>query len=99
MKRVINWLIVMSLMAIAGCTPATWVKAGATQQDFAKDKYDCLQNSQQQVAGTRTRFDSSCNCNRQYPYSEVKTNYQLFNSCMNAKGWTAQDQKSAVEPK
>jgi hypothetical protein len=32
----------------AGCAPQVWVKPGASAQDFANDKYTCLQQSQQQ---------------------------------------------------
>lgn len=31
----------LSMLALAGCATAMWQKAGATQQDFAHDSYEC----------------------------------------------------------
>jgi hypothetical protein len=60
---------------MSGCTSAQWTKAGATQQDFATDSYDCEKDARQSgyygsgLAGA--------------------INMQgFFNRCMNAHGWT-----------
>lgn len=71
------WLsgIVCIALSMSGCTSAQWTKAGATQQDFATDSYDCEKDARQSgyygsgLAGA--------------------INMQgFFNRCMNAHGWT-----------
>ncbi len=65
-----------------GC--GTWVKPGATQQDFSSDKYQCLQESQQQKGyATVNQWGGSA-------FSGASTNGNLFASCMNAHGWYLQ---------
>lgn len=86
------WSVILVLSLFA-CAQAVWVKPGASQQDFSRDQYACLQSSQQQVSGTRAQFDGSCNCMRQMPFSETQPNAQLYNSCMGSKGWSLQRQQ------
>jgi hypothetical protein len=67
--------------ALAGCQPPVWSKPGASQADFASERYQCMQGSQQQ--------SSSAYLNRYggFSSSEQTTNGPLFDACMNAKGW------------
>lgn len=79
----------------ACATPASyqWIKQGASDNDFAKDRYACLQESQQRVSGSYVnRYGGSSS-------NTVVTNETLFESCMNSRGWrlqrvTKQDQSS-----
>jgi len=59
-----------------------WMKPGAGVDDFTRDKYACLQQSQQPT--------SSLYVNRYggYGSSGVATNGGLFAACMNARGWS-----------
>lgn len=85
-------LVVMAALGLSACAK-TWVKPGSTQADFDKDRYECLQRSQQQVTS--------------YSYgvyggsggTEQKTNNVLFNTCMNSKGWSLRNQKEVVDAK
>jgi hypothetical protein len=58
-----------------------WLKPGAGVDDFNKDKYVCLQQSQQRT--------SSLYVNRYggFGSSDVITNGGLYGACMNAHGW------------
>jgi predicted aspartyl protease len=60
----------------------TWTKPGLKQEEFAQDRYSCMQQSQQRVS---TAFVD------QYGGSAVNhviTNNNLFNACMNSRGYT-----------
>jgi hypothetical protein len=74
-------LAVVAVLAVSGCAKPVWNKPGASQSDFAQDKYACLQQSQQQVSGIYVnRFAGVAD-------SRMQANEGLFASCMNAKGW------------
>lgn len=90
MKRELKISVACVLaLTLAACAP-TWVKPGASQNDFSKDRYDCLQQSQQRVSGAYVNAYGGASSNK------VITNDQLFGACMNSKGWTLQSQ-SQVE--
>jgi hypothetical protein len=83
---------VPALLVLFGCAAqqTVWMKPGSTQEGFNKDRYSCMQQSQQRVS---TAFVS------QYGGSSSNheiTNANLFNACMNAQGYTLQ-QKASVE--
>ena len=69
------------LIFLVGCNQLVWVKPRATAQDFANDKFECLQQSQEQIipvyvgvlAGGAERG--------------TVTNPELMKDCMNARGW------------
>lgn len=74
-------LIAAAAVLAAGCAQPVWVKPGASQNDFAGDRYACMQDSQQRVGGAVVnQFGGSAT-------NTVVTNGNLFGSCMNAKGW------------
>lgn len=74
-------LIAAVAVFAAGCAQPVWVKPGASQSDFATDRYTCMQDSQQRVGGAVVnQFGGSAT-------NTVVTNGNLFRSCMNAKGW------------
>jgi hypothetical protein len=58
---------------------------GASQADFARDRYACLQESQQRYS----------HADEYSAYSTVDTNYNLFGYCMNARGWAMKPEQSA----
>ena len=73
----------MVSVLLAGCVTngGEWTKPGASLDDFNRDKYGCLQQSQQP--------SSSLYVNRYggYGNSGVITNGGLYGACMNARGW------------
>jgi hypothetical protein len=75
------------LFLLVGCAHNNnvWVKSGASTNEFNVDKYDCMQQSQQKSSGAFVN-----------PYGGVAssgsiTNWNLYNSFMNAKGWSLQN--------
>jgi hypothetical protein len=58
-----------------------WLKPGASLDDFAKDKYACMQQSQQPTSAAYLgQYGGVSN-------SRVITNENSFGACMNASGW------------
>ena len=76
---------------VAGCAPMVWNKAGASQDDFSRDRYTCLQESQQRVGGAVVNQFGGAASNT------VVTNTGLFGSCMNAHGWYLGQQQVAQQ--
>lgn len=78
--------------ALAGCVPppVTWIKPGATTQSFAQDKLICIQVATSTVGGfeaigTPMMLAIAADANNQQKR-------QVFDTCMEAKGWTPQQQ-------
>lgn len=95
MTRPHAWLLGLPSIAICGCAALQmgWYKPGASQSDFAQDKYACMENSQEHVSGAYVN-----------PYggaasSGTITNIPLFQACMEARGyvWTSMAQVDAIE--
>ena len=69
-------------LILSGCAQNLWVKPRATQSDFERDRYSCLQDSQQRVGAAQVNgYGGSAE------YT-VATTEMLFDSCMGSKGWT-----------
>jgi hypothetical protein len=84
-----HYIAFIFLFLFAGCAHNNvWVKSGASTNEFNVDKYDCLQQSQQQSSGAFVNQYGG------FANSGSITNVGLFNSCMNAKGWSLQDKKA-----
>ncbi|MCX5846322.1 MAG: DUF1566 domain-containing protein [Deltaproteobacteria bacterium] len=65
-----------------------WVKPNGTGQDYNRDNYACMQESQQRVSEYSREGRSAASS------STVQTNETLYNACMNARGWSLQEYKS-----
>jgi hypothetical protein len=59
-----------------------WVKPNSTQQDYNRDNYVCLKESQQRVSEYSREGRSSASS------STMQANDSLYNACMNARGWS-----------
>ncbi|MGD0021364.1 MAG: tetratricopeptide repeat protein [Smithellaceae bacterium] len=100
-KTVIIMIVFISMLGLimACASPPikekewSWYKPNFTQEGFAKDKYDCMQQAQQ----TRSfGVGGVCNgvfCQPGVAGSRVETNVDLFNACMEARGWSLVEQK------
>ena len=79
-------ILLTTILALCGCAKTFWVKPGATQQDFARDSYECERDARQSgyfgtgIAGA--------------------INMQAFQErCMVARGWSKQtEQRQAERP-
>lgn len=88
-KQNLTRLLWIPILALVACTPGpAWVKPGATQNDFAKDKYDCMQRSQQRVSKAYVNAYGGASTDK------AVTNESLFNACMNSQGWTLQSHEA-----
>jgi hypothetical protein len=91
--RAAGSLLLLGLVAwLGGCAPAAryaWQKSGASTQDFNKDKYRCQQESTRQSYTSQPVYNFATG---QYMGQEARggayTDSELFNSCMQAAGWT-----------
>src|SRR6266568_1530708 len=85
MKRI---AVGSSLILLSACANNNiWVKPGATQSDFAQERFACMQQSQHRVSSAYVnQYGGSSD-------SYVTTNNPLFSSCMNARGWYLQDKR------
>ena len=70
------------------------VKPGGTTQEFNSVNYECLQASQQREAYSNLSYNSLLGGYQGGSGNTVNTNNQLFNACMNAKGWALQAQQA-----
>lgn len=84
-----SWLAMPLVLLLTACAQNLWVKPNAGQGDFEKDRYACLQQSQQQFGfATIDRFGGSA-------VNSMQTNNSLFSSCMNSRGWTLKNKDAA----
>lgn len=87
--RTLFIILGVALIAV-GCAKPNWNKPGASQDEFGRDRYACLQSSQQRVgAATVNKFGATAT-------DEMQTNNTLFSSCMNARGWHLQQPAQAT---
>ena len=87
MKRIAVASSIILLLSACANNNSVWVKPGATQADFAQERYACMQQSQHRVSSAYVdQYGGSSN-------SQVTTNTPLFGACMNARGWYLQDKR------
>ena len=72
--------------------PLVWSRAGASGQDFAKDRYACMQESRSNVAGASGMGSFQLSNGTILPgsssaYSRETINGPLFSACMEARGY------------
>jgi hypothetical protein len=81
--------------SLCACASPTWVKPGATQAEFAQDRYACMQQSQQRVSAAYVGQSGGA------ASSNMVTNGNLFDACMTSTGWALQkmtkDQRAAAD--
>lgn len=74
-------------MLILGCAQNLWVKPNSNQGEFERDRYSCLQQSQQRVGAAQVdAYGGSA-------FNTVRTNDMLFSTCMGSKGWSLQNKE------
>lgn len=101
--------LALSVVAFTGCVnrpvqqyrPISYTKEGATQADFMKDRYTCLQETQQRVEASRSAASASGNFfgSRSSTDSVVMPTCGAFASCLAAKGYFQDDEGELVIPK
>jgi hypothetical protein len=73
----------VTALVLAGCATRRpiWNKPGATQQSFAADKYECQRENQGGAVAVPVGNAA---------VAVPVTNWQLYNACMEARGYTRQ---------
>jgi predicted aspartyl protease len=88
--KVFSTMVVGLALSACAASQTIWLKPGATHDEFAKDRYSCMQQSQQRVSTTFVNEYGGSSSNR------AITNARLFSACMSANGWTL-EKKASVE--
>ena len=86
MKKILLILFLLLVGCSSNRTPV-WNKPNATQDDYARDRYTCLQQSQQVSSSGYIAPNVLLGGYQGFSSSGVGTNFELFNACMNANGW------------
>ncbi len=85
--------VMLGALVMGGCAQRSyvWLKPGAKDNEFSVAKYDCLQKAQQPYSSTAAYNSGGIVSPTSYSTNNssagIATNEQLFNACMNAKGW------------
>lgn len=76
-------LAAAAIAVVSGCAQqqALWQKPGADVDAFNRDKYACMQQSQQQMSSAYVGKYGG------YAGSQMITNGNLFSACLNSQGW------------
>jgi hypothetical protein len=90
-------LIILPLLLTACAQQKYWTKYGSTSQDFNQDRYSCLQSSSAQ-APAATSFVALSGANPMLLPVDVNQGNRndLFNACMNSKGWSLESKQSSL---
>ena len=98
MSLIVMIIIFFMVVLILACVPPSsrkvWSKPNFTQQEFAKDRYDCLQQSQQGQSSASGGYCTGYYCQPGQAQSSVITNDGLFKACMEARGWSLIDKQA-----
>ena len=85
---VTGFVAFIGVLTIIACgSKMSWVKPGATPDEFSKDKYACMQEAQQTVSKSFVGIYGASSSN------QVVLNQDLYNACMNARGWYLKKQE------
>jgi hypothetical protein len=76
---------VVVLLVLSGCAPKVWYKPHATVADLDRDEYDCLQQAQ------RKSGEPAVHQHGGFAKERAITNWDVYQSCMTAKGWSLHD--------
>ena len=77
----LSTIVVASLSACATSPPLGREKVGATIEAYMADRYSCLQESSGRVSSAFVNSQIGASS------SAVSCNYQLYDACMNARGY------------
>jgi len=89
------FVIVALCSALGGCVTGptfVWHKDGATRQQFAEDRYTCLQRSTVEAPAAigSSAYCGNGVCNADSYDHNVRQRDVLFGACMEASGWRKQ---------
>ena len=71
----------------------SWYNPNSTKQEFAKDKYECMQQAQQRKSSATGAYCVGYYCDPGGAESKVVTNMDLFKACMEARDWELREER------
>lgn len=86
-------LALISVFLLTGCVtgvPLAWQKPGSTEMDLKRDKYECSQESR--VGSVMGTDETRVFFYGQNKLAQTEAN-RLFRMCMEARGWSAVENK------
>jgi hypothetical protein len=91
------WIAIGAAIILSGCAttpPPTmrYAKLGASQQDFMRDRYECIKQAQQPRTGAFVSGYGGSSV------GTIVTSRPIFVSCMSAKGYTLDQAGPLVAP-
>jgi hypothetical protein len=89
----VSFIALLFAAACASTAQPLWYKPGADQQDFAKDKYECMQESKTPWSGGGTGIIGVAAMAGAAADAQSKAN-ATFKMCMEARGWVMQAQEN-----
>jgi hypothetical protein len=89
MKTLKYVAVMAAIFSLFGCAQNLWVKPNASQGEFERDRYACLQQAQQRVGAAQLNAYGGSAVNT------VATNDALYSTCMGSRGWSLQNKEVA----
>lgn len=86
-----KYMLISSLF-LAGCVTPKYTKPGATQQEFMRDRYECLRQTQQRQESMTSGLGGSYT-------STVRPSCSALGSCLAAYGYYQDDNGELIVPK
>ena len=80
--RKLVWLLLVTGLALGGCTHFGWVKDGVTQQEASQDTHTCLREAQQRDSGPHANLYGGL------AQDAVITDPRQYHVCMAAHGYS-----------
>ena len=97
-SKLINLVMLGIVVLLAGCKtgppapPRGWEKSGASEQEFMRDHYSCIQEASSRVvrgsATANTPYSPGYQSNIS---SQVLPSCQMYHACIMARGYRGQD--------
>ncbi len=84
---VVGLVVFLGVLTIIGCrSTMVWVKPGATEEQFNKDKYECMRENQQVSSATYVnRYGGGSSSN-------VVVDPDMYNACLQARGYSLKEE-------
>ncbi|MBN1363670.1 MAG: hypothetical protein JW976_02585 [Syntrophaceae bacterium] len=89
-------LFIITLIGACATEPVNkvWSKPNATQNQFTKDRYDCMKQAQPTISKAKGTNSSA---ELRHVEDEALINVEIYNLCMEARGWSLKEVKSISE--
>jgi hypothetical protein len=91
-----NWVLIFTVALLTACAQqVVWTKPGLNQQEFARDKYACVQDSRSYASSGSMTSSKYLPLQADYQSGEV-INGNVFKPCMESKGYSLVSARPSV---